>query len=398
MNTPRVKPLRKLIILAALALIVMAGCAPLVADASATLSAAAPAQISGDDGNVRLARIELKGSVEQISSDSLVVDGQFFRIDDQSVVVSALKAGDRVQVKAVLLPDDSRYAQSVKLYLSDDDSNSFKFYGFVQSIGTDQWMISSTPVSVSASTTISANILVGSFVEVEGRIVNGTMVADKIQLEDGPKMTKTPGVDDGKNGESEFFGVIESISNGVYMISGKTVATNASTEIKGNLAVGMKVKVHATLQSNGSYLAREIEPALPGDDAQKTKTPGASNGEVEFIGKIDGFQNGVLVIGGKTVRTNASTEIKGVLAVGVMVKVHASLQSDGSYLAREIELTSQDDNSGKSGTDDDKSGKGSDDSNDDNSGSGSNSGKGSGDDDDDDDNSGKGGDDYGKDN
>jgi len=154
------------------------------------------------------------------------------------------------------------------------------------------------------------------------------------------------------------------------------VRTAAGTEIKGALAVGMMVKVHATLQADGTYLAREIEAAR-GDDASSTATPGVpGSGEVEFFGKIESIQNGVYVIGGRTVRTAPQTEIKGALAVGMMVKVHATLQADGTYLAREIELSNGDDNSGS----DDNSGKGSDD----------NSGKGG------DDNSGKGGDDDGK--
>ena len=367
----------KWIALAVFILLGLTACAPATADAANTPLAAAPLNNAESASfETRLVRIELNGTLEQISEQTAVVDGQTFRLDGQSVVVSALKPGDRVQVKAVLLPDNSLYAQSVKLYLSASSSSSFKFYGFVEETGTESWRISSIIVQVAPATTISAGTGMGSFVEVEGRILNGQLLADKIALEDSPKTGKTvtPGVPG--SGEVEFFGKIESIQNGVYGIGGRTVRTAAGTEIKGALAVGMMVKVHATLQADGTYLAREIEAAR-GDDASSTATPGVpGSGEVEFFGKIESIQNGVYVIGGRTVRTAPQTEIKGALAVGLMVKVHATLQADGTYLAREIELSNGDDNSGS----DDNSGKGSDD----------NSGKGG------DDNSGKGGDDDGK--
>ena len=366
----------KWIALAVFILLGLTACAPATADAANTPLAAAPLNNAESASfETRLVRIELNGTLEQISEQTAVVDGQTFRLDGQSVVVSALKPGDRVQVKAVLLPDNSLYAQSVKLYLSASSSSSFKFYGFVEETGTESWRISSIIVQVAPATTISAGTGMGSFVEVEGRILNGQLLADKIALEDSPKTGKTvtPGVPG--SGEVEFFGKIESIQNGVYGIGGRTVRTAAGTEIKGALAVGMMVKVHATLQADGTYLAREIEAAR-GDDASSTATPGVpGSGEVEFFGKIESIQNGVYVIGGRTVRTAPQTEIKGALAVGMMVKVHATLQADGTYLAREIELSNGDDNSGS----DDNSGKGSDD----------NSGKG-GDDD------GKGDYDYGK--
>jgi hypothetical protein len=351
----------------------LAACAPATVDAGNTPLAADPLDSPAGSFETRLARIELNGTLEQINPQAAVVDGQTFRLDGQSVVVSALKAGDRVQVKAVLLPDNSLYAQSLTLDLSASPASSFKFYGFVEEMGRDAWRISAITVQTAATTAIANGIGLGSFVEVEGRIFNGQLLADKISLEDSPKnnATGTPGAPG--SGEVEFFGKVESIQNGVYLIGGRTVRTAAGTEIKAGVVVGAMVKVHATLQADGSYLAREIEPAQ-GDDANKAGTPGAaSSGEVEFFGKVESIQNGVYLIGGRTVRTTAGTEIKSGVVLGALVKVHATLQADGSYLASEIELSQGDDNSGKGGDDD--------------------SGKGSGDDDD---NSGKGGDDDGK--
>ena len=277
MNQKSSHLLGKLIALAVFILLGITACAPAVADAAnIPLAAAALNHAEVASFENRLTRIELNGTLEQIGEQSAVVDGQTFRLDEQSVVVSALKPGDRVQVKAVLLPDNSLYAQSVKLDLSASSNSSFKFYGFVESMQSEVWQISSTFVQVHSSTVISGGIQTGSFVEVEGRVLNGQLVADKIQLEgdDTQKATITPGVPG--SGEVEFYGKIESIQHGVYVIDGRTVRTTAQTEIKGMLAVGMMVKVHAALQTDGSYLAREIE-LTSGDDIYDDDNDGKSD-------------------------------------------------------------------------------------------------------------------------
>lgn len=286
MNQKSSHLLGKLIALAVFILLGITACAPAVADAAnIPLAAAALNHAEVASFENRLARIELNGTLEQIGEQSAVVDGQTFRLDEQSVVVSALKPGDRVQVKAVLLPDNSLYAQSVKLDLSASSNSSFKFYGFVESMQSEVWQISSTFVQVNSSTVISGGIQTGSFVEVEGRVLNGQLVADKIQLEgdDTHKATITPGM---PAGEVEFYGKIQSIQNGVYVIDGRTVRTTAQTKIKGMLAVGMMVKVHAALQNDGSYLAREIE-LTSGDDIYDDDNDGKSDDDKHNDGKSD---------------------------------------------------------------------------------------------------------------
>lgn len=59
--------------------------------------------------------------------------------------------------------------------------------------------------------------------------------------------------------EIEFTGVVETITNDSWTISGRTVAIISLTEIKDVIEVGDTVKVHAILASDGSLTAREIE-------------------------------------------------------------------------------------------------------------------------------------------
>ncbi|MBL8097340.1 MAG: hypothetical protein JNL73_24385 [Anaerolineales bacterium] len=59
--------------------------------------------------------------------------------------------------------------------------------------------------------------------------------------------------------EAELLGTIESIDGNILVVSGRTVVTDAQTEIAFELRIGLIVKVQGTLQSDGSILAREIK-------------------------------------------------------------------------------------------------------------------------------------------
>ncbi len=82
------------------------------------------------------------------------------------------------------------------------------------------------------------------------------------------------------------------------------------------------------------------DTATPG--ATSTPMPGVTatavaGQEVEFIGTIESFDGGVLMVSGRKVIITAQTEVKFQPQKGLNVKVHGALQADGSVLAREIE-------------------------------------------------------------
>lgn len=97
--------------------------------------------------------------------------------------------------------------------------------------------------------------------------------------------------------------------------------------------------------------------AAPPDDAPAIKivAPPApasgGGGEVEFIGKIDGMSGIlptlVLTVSTHLVKTDAQTDISGTLAVGVMVEVKGTAQSDGSILASRIRVENGPENEGE---------------------------------------------------
>jgi len=262
------------------------------------------------------------------------------------------------------------------------------------------WTVSGEQVQVTVDTVIDTGIAAGALVEVKGIIVGGLMVADKIELKES-----MPGA---VGSEVEIYGTIESISGMVYVIGGKTVNTDAMTEITGMLAVGGFVKVHATLNADGTYLAREIElmtaPAFgtgddddQGEDQDEDLDEDEDGEEIKVTGVLESMAAGLWVVDGVSFVVDSSTKIEGDPQIGDIVKVEANVQGDGTNLAHEIELEDDesigsgddskdsDEDSGSSGSDDD------DHDDDDDRGDGDHDDDRDDDDDDDDDDSGSDG-------
>lgn len=61
--------------------------------------------------------------------------------------------------------------------------------------------------------------------------------------------------------EVEFTGIVESINGNTWTIGGRTVVVDPTTELTGFISVGQQVKVHASMGTDGSLAAREIELA-----------------------------------------------------------------------------------------------------------------------------------------
>jgi len=125
----------------------------------------------------------------------------------------------------------------------------------------------------------------------------------------------------------------------------------------GDIVPGRSAKVE--VEEEGTFLARRIE-VEDDDDGHGRGSEGEFSGIVQTIG---GFTVTVQAsFGVATVRINPQTEVKGTLSEGATVKIHATLQGDGSYLAREIEARGALDNGGAGRDGDDDGGDHGDDS------------------------------------
>lgn len=287
----------KISLLALVALLILAACTtqPDVTSLSPQQQAANFSPMS--TRNLELGQALFTGKISKIASDSVTVDQVVFRTDAQTLRSASLVVGNSVNVKALVLPDQTRYALEINPVAEDSSSSSslsslgtveFKLYGVVEAMADASWTISGNTIVVDASTPIESGLVVGSIVEVEGWVVNGSLVAREIKsedsLDDGFELTETPEMEISETPEFEisetpeaeitltspaavgteieFFETVASINGNTWLIGNRTVLVNSITEIKDNVGVGSYVKVHATPQTDGTYLAREIESGL----------------------------------------------------------------------------------------------------------------------------------------
>ncbi|OGO14777.1 MAG: hypothetical protein A2Y93_03285 [Chloroflexi bacterium RBG_13_68_17] len=209
-----------------------------------------------------------------------------------------------------------------------------EFVGTVDAMSDTAWTVSGQAVLINASTEIHDGISVGDLVKVEASVSDdGTVTALEIRLErSGGEDTAAalPGE------EIEFFGTVEAVADDSWTIQGVAFAITAQTEIKGALAVGDFVKVHATVGADGAFTAREIELA---EGTELTR----GQGQAEFTATVETIDAEAWTIGGMTVLVTVDTEIKDSIVLGDLVKVHVFVAPDGTLTAREIELEHADD-------------------------------------------------------
>jgi hypothetical protein len=352
--------------------LLLAACAPREAGTVEETRAAAAASDS-------TLYVEVVGLLEALGDDSATVNGTRLRVNNTTQVAEGLATNQLVQAQTVL--DENGLAALAIRQAADGQpiGQTFELSGPVENIASSTWTVGGHTVRVEADTTVSGSPAVGDLVTVQGSsAANGALVARSI----APGALAAAPV----GAEIEFFGVVTSIGANQWVIGGQTVRVTSATELKPGVALGANVKVHATPQTDGSLLAREIELALGAGDG--TATPPAG-GEQEFTGVLSAIDGDLWTVGGRQVRITSGTEVKGTLQIGDVLKVHASPGGDGVLVAREVELADADDvddNDDDDGDNDDNSGPGN------GADDGDNSGPGNGDDDgDDDDNSGSGG-------
>lgn len=303
----------------------------------------------------QLGEVFFTGTVQSISDTSVQIADIVFRTDDQTSWAQNLTVGSTVRVRALELPDSTRYAvdvQSVTGVSAPASVVQFNFHDVVVSISDTSWVIGDQTVMVDASTMIETGILVGDLVEVEGTVVNGALLASKIKLESSGSITPTPEVTPAPVGMTviELTGKLDAIDSASLQVGGLTFAITAMTEIKGILAAGDIVKVEGWRAADGTLTAKEVKLA----DFDKLPIEGTI--DVEIKGVVESMSASLWVIGGFNVAVDASTEVSSSLAVGSFAKAEGTLQADGSLLAREIKPAEMDDDGDDDGQGEDDDG------------------------------------------
>ncbi len=155
--------------------------------------------------------------------------------------------------------------------------------------------------------------------------------------------------------EFELVGVLDSISQTSLVVAGFTIDISGA-EVQRGLLPGDIVKVHASVGTAG-LTAREVELASADDgldDNSNDNSADNSNdnsvddngndnsslpivpGEFEITGVLNSIQGSLWDVGGQLIDISGA-ELKDVIAVGDVIKVHVS-NASGQLVAREAEL------------------------------------------------------------
>jgi hypothetical protein len=261
----------------------------------------------------------------------------------------------------------SAFAQTPSPTATPNRFTDVEMNGVIEAMTTDTITVNGQVINIRMAE-LNVPIALGDTIKVEGWFTTeGGIIARELN---------SPVNDDGTTdplGEIEIVATLDQIVASTMIVAGRQIDVSLA-EIKAGVATGELVKIHLTIQ-NGVWVAREVEVATE-DDLDQSDDFTVSDDEFEIVGELSSFSGTSIVVAGRTIDISQA-EIKAGVVVGTVVKVHLSLV-DGTWVAREVEVFTGDDD------DDDNS---SDDNGNDNSNTNDNSADDNGNDNSDDDNS-----------
>ena len=216
-----------------------------------------------------------------------------------------------------------------------------EFTGPIESIQPNAWIVGGLAVEIDANTSIVGTPQINRLAEVKGVTGSGGLRATSITIESAGEADKTPEpeatstpevrastetprpsstpepgatttptprptatlrptatpqpVATAEPVEVEFTGSVQAIEAATWNIDGTTIGVNASTEIRGSINVGQRVKVKALRQGNGQLIAVRIEPieggGSGGDSNQNDQPSPEPNDNRNDNGNEDQNQN-----------------------------------------------------------------------------------------------------------
>lgn len=197
---------------------------------------------------------------------------------------------------------------------------------------------SSTKFYLRGGSATFADLAVGQRVHVKGQTSGTSLIAASVDIQNTNEEIPV-----------EINGTVQSFSgtasNFQFTIDGRLITGDAATEFFGGsqfagLANGVRAEVKGQ-QRNAYVLAVRIHVNLPDGGGEES-----ASSEGTLTSKAGAVPLLTLLVGGTTVRTSASTEVKrkgdvqdlGVLALGMTLHVVGARQSDGSINARMIQI------------------------------------------------------------
>jgi hypothetical protein len=270
----------------------------------------------------------------------------------------------------------STFAQTPSPTATPNRFTDVEMNGVIEAMTTDTITVNGQVINIRMAE-LNVPIALGDTIKVEGWFTTeGGIIARELN---------SPVNDDGTTdplGEIEIVATLDQIVASTMIVAGRQIDVSLA-EIKAGVATGELVKIHLTIQ-NGVWVAREVEVATEDDLDQSDDDFTVSEGEFEIVGELSSFSGTSIVVAGRTIDISQA-EIKAGVVVGAVVKVHLSLV-DGTWVAREVEVFTGDDDDDDN-SNDNSNDNSSDDNGNDNSNTNDNSADDNGNDNSDDDNS-----------
>ncbi len=215
---------------------------------------------------------ELKGLVNSVDAgnNTLTVMGNAVIVDNATVFdnvagLAGLTAGvDNVEVHGLFnFNDNTIRATRIELLAAAPGTGEFEVKGAISSFDNPPgtFKIGTLTVDFAANgLTLPAGTGNGSFIEVKGDLVGGTLEAVSVELED-----EIPGLD--PDDDFEIEGIISFVDNpgspGLVRINDQEIIINSSTEFRNgdaaSLAVGTKIEAEGNVNGTGQFIADKIE-------------------------------------------------------------------------------------------------------------------------------------------
>jgi hypothetical protein len=287
-------------------------------------------------------RSRIRGPVESVSSDSMVVLGQTIKVSADTVFeeelaggLAAVAPGDLVKVYGML--DTATGEYSATRVEREDETEYYALRSAVDSYDSAAGLLVIGGATIDVSgVEVPEGLQEGSLVRVklETTMAGAVWVATKVEF-DRHKARDSD--------HSEVEGTITEFSSPEsFSVDGIPVDASAASFPDGTdaLAEGARVEVEGAIVQ-GVLVATKVE--LEGDDDHDGDSDDDSGFEVE--GAVESVDTGAgsFVVRGVTIRHGDATRFTGGtaedLAAGARVEVHAELAADGvALLATEVEF------------------------------------------------------------
>ncbi len=266
---------------------------------------------SRKDSSAVVGELRLTGAIESISGDMWTIAGHPFRVDAATEIDEDLDVGDVVRVEFDLEDDGTMLATRIDARGDEE----FRFIGEIKSIGADSWVVGKHTIMVDDDTRLDDDLAVGELARVRFEILDGTMLATRIESR--------------QDDDLHFRGVIESMAAGEWVVAGHGFVVDDNTRLDKGLAVGVFVRVEFETSPDGTLVATRI----------KTDVEGSLN----FSGMIMSMSADGWTIGSYTFVVDGNTELDEGLAVGVIARVEFETLPDGTLVATSIETDEDED-------------------------------------------------------